>query len=72
MTGSGSSACDHLCCAPSDIITTGLALGVDYALTTSCYDPAPDGACGVCDACTLRLRGFADAGVADPIAYRNR
>ena len=56
----------------ADIIGTGVALGVDYSLTTSCYDPAPEGACGVCDACTLRLRGFADAGVVDPIPYRNR
>jgi 7-cyano-7-deazaguanine synthase len=52
------------------IIERGLALGVDYALTTSCYDPAPDGAaCGRCDACRLRLRGFEEAGVADPARY---
>ena len=54
----------------ADIVRLGLSLGVDYADTTSCYDPAPDGtACGHCDACQLRLRGFAEAGVADPIAY---
>ena len=55
----------------AEIITRGLALGVDYAWTTSCYDPSPDGAaCGHCDACVLRLKGFAEAGVADPIRYR--
>ena len=52
-------------------IELGLRLGVDYSLTTSCYDPAPDGAaCGHCDACQLRLKGFAEAGVTDPVAYR--
>jgi 7-cyano-7-deazaguanine synthase len=51
----------------SQIISLGLSLGVDYSMTTSCYDPAPDGtACGRCDACQLRLRGFADVGIADP------
>src|SRR6266581_4014435 len=54
-----------------DIIRTGLTLGLDYALTSSCYDPAPGGeACGRCDACLLRLKGFAEAGVPDPIRYR--
>ena len=49
------------------IIERGLALGVDYALTLSCYDPSPSGEpCGRCDACQLRLKGFAAAGVADP------
>ncbi len=53
-----------------EIIRRGLALGVDYALTHSCYDPSPDGrSCGRCDACQLRRRGFAEAGVADPIPY---
>jgi 7-cyano-7-deazaguanine synthase len=53
-----------------DIIELGVSLGVDYAMTTSCYDPAPDGAaCGRCDACQLRLKGFAEAGVADPARY---
>ncbi len=57
--------------AKSDIIRLGLSLGVDYSLTTSCYDPATDGAaCGRCDACLLRLKGFAEAGIADPIPYR--
>jgi 7-cyano-7-deazaguanine synthase len=52
------------------IVELGLSLGVDYSMTTSCYDPADDGeACGLCDACQLRLRGFADNGVTDPIAY---
>jgi 7-cyano-7-deazaguanine synthase len=55
----------------AQIIQRGLELGIDYALTHSCYDPAPDGAaCGQCDSCLLRLKGFAEAGVADPIAYR--
>ncbi len=55
----------------AEIIRRGLALGVDYAWTTSCYDPHPDGAaCGHCDACALRLKGFAEANVADPIRYR--
>ncbi|MTJ81193.1 MAG: 7-cyano-7-deazaguanine synthase QueC [Telmatospirillum sp.] len=54
----------------AEIIRTGLELGVDYGLTTSCYDPAPDGrACGHCDACTLRLKGFAEAGLTDPAPY---
>jgi 7-cyano-7-deazaguanine synthase len=54
-----------------EIIQAGLALGVNYALTTSCYDPSRDGdACGRCDACLLRLRGFAEAGAADPARYR--
>ena len=52
------------------IIETGRALGVDYAMTTSCYDPVADGAaCGHCDACLLRRRGFAEAGLADPTRY---
>jgi 7-cyano-7-deazaguanine synthase len=55
----------------AQIIQRGLALGVDYALTHSCYDPGPDGsACGQCDSCLLRLKGFREAGVADSIAYR--
>lgn len=52
------------------IVALGQRLGVDYSLTTSCYDPAPDGtACGHCDACQLRLKGFEEAGTRDPIAY---
>ena len=48
----------------AEIIKTGLELGVDYKLTHSCYDPAPDGkACGLCDSCLLRKRGFEDAGL---------
>jgi 7-cyano-7-deazaguanine synthase len=55
----------------AQIIQRGLELGVDYGLTHSCYDPSPDGAsCGQCDSCLLRLKGFSEAGVADPIAYR--
>lgn len=54
----------------AEIIRAGLALGVDYAQTHSCYDPGADGgACGRCDACALRRKGFADAGVADPTRY---
>jgi 7-cyano-7-deazaguanine synthase len=54
----------------AEIIQTGLALGVDYALTWSCYDPQPHGrACGQCDSCQLRLRGFQEAGGKDPITY---
>ncbi len=54
----------------SEIIKRGLALGVDYSLTRSCYDPRADGAsCGRCDACLLRLRGFEQAGAKDPIPY---
>jgi 7-cyano-7-deazaguanine synthase len=52
------------------IIKRGLELGVDYSLTSTCYDPTPDGAaCGRCDACLLRLKGFAENGIADPIPY---
>lgn len=55
----------------AEIIRLGISLGVDYSLTTSCYDPGTDGwACGQCDACTLRLRGFAQADLTDPIPYR--
>ena len=52
------------------IVELGLSLGVDYAQTLSCYDPSPEGmACGHCDACQLRLKGFSAAGVADPAPY---
>ena len=52
----------------AQIIRRGLALGVDYALTSSCYDPGPEGApCGGCDSCVLRQKGFAEAGEADPL-----
>jgi 7-cyano-7-deazaguanine synthase len=55
----------------AEIIRRGLELGVDYSLTNSCYDPEPatGAACGQCDACLLRLKGFAANGVADPIIY---
>ena len=54
------------------IVRLGLSLGVDYALTHSCYDPATDGAaCGRCDSCLLRKKGFREAGVADPTRYAN-
>ena len=52
------------------IIKLGTSLGVDYSQTTSCYDPGPGGeACGRCDACQLRLKGFSEAGLEDPIGY---
>jgi 7-cyano-7-deazaguanine synthase len=55
----------------ADIIRLGVSLGVDYSLTTSCYDPTVHGvACGHCDSCQLRLKGFAEAGMKDPIRYR--
>lgn len=54
----------------AEIIRTGLSLGVDYSLTHSCYDPDETGrACGHCDSCLLRLRGFAEAGERDPGRY---
>ena len=54
----------------AEIVKQGLALGLDYALTWSCYDPHSDGrACGRCDSCQLRLKGFKEAGAIDPIAY---
>jgi 7-cyano-7-deazaguanine synthase len=53
----------------ADIIRRGLELGVDYALTHSCYDPDPAGSpCGACDSCLLRAKGFAEAGLRDPVA----
>ena len=56
----------------ADIVTVGTGLGVDYGITISCYDADDDGrACGQCDSCHLRKRGFADAGIADPTPYRD-
>jgi 7-cyano-7-deazaguanine synthase len=55
----------------AQIIREGIRLGVDYALTTSCYDPSPEGqACGHCDSCQLRRKGFAEAGIPDPTRYQ--
>jgi 7-cyano-7-deazaguanine synthase len=54
----------------AQIIRRGMDLGVDYALTSSCYDPAPDGKpCGQCDSCFLRRRGFSENGIDDPLPY---
>jgi 7-cyano-7-deazaguanine synthase len=56
----------------AQIIKTGLELGVDYGLTSSCYDPAQDGTpCGQCDSCILRRKGFDENGIADPLKYRD-
>lgn len=52
-----------------EIIEKGVALGLDYSLTHSCYDPKGEKACGRCDSCLLRLRGFAEAGIKDPAPY---
>ncbi len=55
----------------AEIIKKGMELGVDYSLTHSCYDPFPNGmACGECDSCRLRLKGFEEAGFNDPISYK--
>ena len=54
----------------AQIINKGLDLGIDFSLTSTCYDPSPNGkACGKCDACLLRLKGFAEAGIKDPAPY---
>jgi len=56
----------------ADIVREGLRLGVNYSLTSSCYDPDEQGrACGKCDTCLLRLKGFAEAGVKDPVRYQS-
>ena len=55
----------------AEIVTRGVALGLDYGMTSSCYDPAADGAaCGCCESCLLRLKGFAEAGLPDPARYQ--
>ena len=55
----------------ADIIRRGTALGLDYGLTHSCYDPDPNGRpCGRCDSCQLRARGFSEAGIVDPVSRR--
>jgi 7-cyano-7-deazaguanine synthase len=57
----------------AEIIRRGTELGVDFSLTLSCYDPMPDSvACGECDSCRLRLAGFREAGLTDPVAYAAR
>jgi len=54
----------------AQIIRRGVELGVDYSLTSSCYDPAPDGRpCGQCDSCLLRQKGFRENGISDPLPY---
>ena len=55
----------------AEIVARGVALGLDYGMTSSCYDPAADGAaCGRCESCSLRLKGFAEAGMPDPARYQ--
>jgi 7-cyano-7-deazaguanine synthase len=55
----------------AEIIARGMALDIDYSLTVTCYDPSPTGeACGECDSCQLRLRGFRESGFEDPVRYR--
>ena len=56
----------------TDIIRKAVDLGVDLSLTHSCYDPTPDLACGECDSCLLRLKGFREAGITDPIRYAKK
>ena len=57
----------------AEIIRTGSSLGVDYSMTVSCYNPDNSGrACGICDSCSLRKAGFADAGIPDPTCYQER
>jgi 7-cyano-7-deazaguanine synthase len=57
----------------AEIIRKAVELGVDLSLTRSCYDPTPEGlACGECDSCLLRLKGFREAGIKDPIAYAKK
>jgi 7-cyano-7-deazaguanine synthase len=73
-SGGGRRAANHphslLKMTKAEIIAAGLALGVDYSLTSSCYDPDPQGRpCGACDSCQLRLRGFEQAGAVDPLQY---
>jgi 7-cyano-7-deazaguanine synthase len=54
----------------ADIIRRGTEMGVDFSITHSCYDPSADGkACGLCDSCLLRKRGFREAGIEDPALY---
>jgi 7-cyano-7-deazaguanine synthase len=60
-------------CSKAEIIRKALELDVDLALTHSCYDPSPEGvACGECDSCLVRLKGFREAGLEDPIRYANK
>jgi 7-cyano-7-deazaguanine synthase len=70
----GAQFCVHtplIALSKSQIIQRGLALGLDYSLTHSCYDPTSDGRpCRACDSCVLRAKGFAEAGVADPLLLR--
>jgi 7-cyano-7-deazaguanine synthase len=75
-TKAGVEGCQHLrihtpliALTKAQIIARGIALGVDYGLTSSCYDPGPDGApCGECDSCLLRRRGFRENGITDPLS----
>ena len=71
--GSGAALKIHtplIALSKADIVKLGMELGVDYSLTSTCYDPSPEGlACGKCDACQLRLKGFAEQGLKDPAGY---
>ena len=62
-------SCPLIHMTKAEIIKSGMALGVDYSITHSCYDPIDEKACGQCDSCILRAQGFADAGVQDPTPY---
>lgn len=57
----------------ADIIRKGVELGIDFSVTHTCYDPTPEGgACGECDSCILRVKGFREAGMKDPVRYANK
>jgi 7-cyano-7-deazaguanine synthase len=70
VTGTRISVCAPLISlSKADIIRRGHALGIDYSMTSSCYDPQPSGACGACDSCVLRANGFSAAEIPDPTLY---
>lgn len=70
LTRRGRQAAAVLRMTKAEIIRRGVELGLDYGLTWSCYDPTPEGlACGLCDSCQLRRKGFTEAGLQDPLRY---